>query len=100
MIGNEVVEETEKIGDSFSDGTLLMENQSAQSRREFKREYFVLAAAFQREPFSLSNLPSGGEMFLDSRRAPAMYSAQRRLDCQDMNTQRSANMEGTDCAEI
>ena len=48
--------ETEKIGDSFGDGTLLMENKSAQNRREFKREYFVLAAAFQREPFSLSNL--------------------------------------------
>ena len=47
MIGNEVVEETEKIGDSFGDGTLLMENQSAQNRREFKREYFVLA--FQRQ---------------------------------------------------
>ena len=42
---------------------LLMENKSAQSRREFKREYFVLAAAFQREPFYLSNLPSGGEFF-------------------------------------
>lgn len=42
---------------------LLMENQSAQNRREFKREYFVLAAAFQREPFYLSNLPSGGEFF-------------------------------------
>ena len=61
LIGNEVVEETEKIGDSFGDGTLLMENQSAQNRREFKREYFVLA--FQREPFYLSNLPSGGEFF-------------------------------------
>ena len=63
MIGNYVVEETEKIGDSFGDGTLLMENQSAQNRREFKREYFVLAAAFQREPFYLSNLPSGGAFF-------------------------------------
>ena len=61
-----------------------MENQSAQNRREFKREYFVLAAAFQREPFYLFNLPSGGELFLHSRRALAMYSAQRRLDCQDM----------------
>ena len=63
MIGNEVVEETEIIGDFFGDGTLLMENQSAQNRREFKREYFVLAAAFQREPFYLSNLPSGGDFF-------------------------------------
>ena len=63
LIGNEVVEETEKIGDSFGDGTLLMENQSAQNRREFKCEYFVLAAAFQREPFYLSNLPSGGAFF-------------------------------------
>ena len=42
---------------------LLMENQLAQNRREFKREYFVLAAAFQREHFSLSNLLSGGEFF-------------------------------------
>ena len=50
MIGNEVVEDTEKIGDSFGDGTLLMKNQSVQNRREFKSEYFVLDAAFQREP--------------------------------------------------
>ena len=62
---------------------LLMENQSAQNRREFKREYFVLAAAFQREPLFLSNLPSGAEN-LYSKRAPAMYFAQRRLDCRDM----------------
>ena len=42
---------------------LLMKNQSAQNRREFKCEYFVLASAFQREPFYLSNLPSGREFF-------------------------------------
>ena len=42
---------------------LLMENKSAQNRREFKREYFVLTAAFQREPFYLSNLPSGRDFF-------------------------------------
>ena len=46
---------------------LLMENQSAQNRREFKREYFVLAAAFQREPSYLSNLPSGGAFFAPPR---------------------------------
>ena len=34
---------------------LLMENKSAQNRREFKREYFVLAAAFQG---SLSTFPT------------------------------------------
>ena len=40
-----------------------MKNQSAQNRRKFKREYFVLAAAFQREPFSFSNHLSGGDFF-------------------------------------
>ena len=34
------------------------------TRREFKSEYFALAAAFQKEPFSLSNFLSGGEFFL------------------------------------
>ena len=52
-----------------------MENQSAQTWREFKSEYFVLAAAFQREPFSFSNLPSGGDFFaLQMRASHALWA--------------------------
>ena len=63
---------------------LLMENQSAQNRREIKREYFVFAATFQREPFSLSNLSSGGEIYLQIQTSAGHVPAQRRLDCQGM----------------
>ena len=67
---------------------------------------FCTRCCISKSAFLPFNLPSGGEIFY-ARRAPAMYSAQRRLDCQDMiacristGNEAALNFYGTEQAKI